>query len=92
MRGLFSHYNSNYKKWKDIFSSVMHEKDETHMSPLYWMGEPLAIMGYDTDKLSEMEKKVVNLLEQFTIMGERYTFILEGDLSTLTSFRCKTLS
>lgn len=64
----------------------MHEEDNTHMFPIYWTSEPLAIIGYDLDKLSETKNKVVDLLEQFSIMGVRYLLTYKRDLSTLMVF------
>lgn len=49
-------------------------------------------MVYKQDKLSEMDKEVVNLMEKLTIMGVRAMLRLEGDLPTLIRFLRKILS
>lgn len=37
-------------------SELIYDNDESYQFPLYWTGEPVAIMGYEPNKQSDIEK------------------------------------
>lgn len=66
---LFPPYASNFKKdWRETFVWVQGAKgctdavvkvDEDLMFPLCWMSTPVAVMGYDFDKMTPYEQGMV---------------------------------
>lgn len=45
------------------YSELIYDDDESYQFPLYWIGEHVAIMGYEPNKLSDIEKEAIDFLE-----------------------------
>lgn len=46
---------------------VIFDAEGVHKFPLYWTSESMLILSFDYDKISDVEKNMVNFLEQIYV-------------------------
>lgn len=93
---LFPQYASNYKKrWHDTFARVQGAPECSTSSvlvdgkpkfPLRWTSDPVAVKGFDYDKMSSYEQALVCFLEKFSLLNIHELLDREGDCKRLDGF------
>ncbi len=87
---LFLPYANNYKrKWRDTFARIKGAQGAQECStssrkpkfPLCWTSNPVAVGGYDFEKMSSYEQALVCFLENFSLINidKLLVFDMDGD-------------
>jgi hypothetical protein len=59
--------------------------------PLCWTRNPLAVMGFNVEKMMPYEKGMVCFLEKFPLMDIHELLDREGDVKNLEAYLCECL-
>jgi hypothetical protein len=59
--------------------------------PLRWTKDPLAVKGYDLNKMSPYEQKLVQFLETVPLTNIHELLNREGDAVRLAAYLCECL-